>query len=184
MIVVKLGGSLLQADTLPNCLNKVGQNYQGRAVVIVPGGGPFADQVRLAQQQLKFDDYTAHCMALLAMQQMALLFKSQKQDFAIARSVPEIHQLLPQNKPVIWSPAIAELDLAGVPGSWDITSDSLAAWLAGKLNAKELVLVKSAEIDRRLSLQQLAKQGVIDLGFCGLVQDVAFKIRIINQDNF
>ena len=71
MIVVKLGGSLSQSDALVKCLNSVEQNYQGRAVVIVPGGGAFADQVRLTQQRWQFDDKTAHRMAILAMQQMA-----------------------------------------------------------------------------------------------------------------
>jgi aspartokinase-like uncharacterized kinase len=71
MIIVKLGGSLSRADTLIKCLNSVEQNYQGREVVIVPGGGAFADQVRLAQHHWQIDDKTAHNMAILAMQQMA-----------------------------------------------------------------------------------------------------------------
>ncbi|MGZ5028885.1 MAG: amino acid kinase family protein, partial [Methylobacter sp.] len=54
-IIIKLGGSLSRSDTLVNCLNTVEQNYRGRAVVIVPGGGAFADQVRLAQQHWQFD---------------------------------------------------------------------------------------------------------------------------------
>ena len=71
MIVIKLGGSLAYSKTLIDCLNKIQQRYQGRAVIIVPGGGAFADQVRRAQQHWQFDDITAHHMAILAMQQMA-----------------------------------------------------------------------------------------------------------------
>ena len=48
MIVIKLGGSLSQAETLVNCLDRLEQHYKNEAVVIVPGGGAFADQVRLA----------------------------------------------------------------------------------------------------------------------------------------
>ncbi|HEY8219198.1 MAG TPA: uridylate kinase, partial [Methylobacter sp.] len=83
LTVIKLGGSLSRTDALVNCLDAVEQNYQGRAVVIVPGGGAFADQVRLAQQHWQFDDNTAHHMALLAMQQMALMFKGLKPGFVI-----------------------------------------------------------------------------------------------------
>ena len=43
MIIIKLGGSLSRSDALVNCLNAVEKNYQGRAVVIVPGGGAFAN---------------------------------------------------------------------------------------------------------------------------------------------
>ena len=60
MIVIKLGGSLTHSKALINCLNKIELRYQGRAVIIVPGGGAFADQVRLAQQQWQFDEVTAH----------------------------------------------------------------------------------------------------------------------------
>jgi 5-(aminomethyl)-3-furanmethanol phosphate kinase len=184
MIVVKLGGSLSQSDTLVNCLNSVEQNYQGRAVVIVPGGGAFADQVRLAQQRWEFDDTTAHRMAILAMQQMALLIKGLKGDFSIARSVTDIRKQLNRHKIVIWSPDIVGLDNAAIQASWDITSDSLAAWLATALSASELILVKSAIIDASLSLQQLANQNIIDKGFCDLVRQATFKIQVINQQDF
>lgn len=184
MIIIKLGGSLSRSDVLVNCLNAVEKNYQGRAVVIVPGGGAFADQVRLAQQHWQFDDNTAHHMALLAMQQMALLFKGLKPDFAIADTVTAIQEQLDRQKTVIWSPGIIELDNAGIPASWDITSDSLAAWLAKTLSATELILIKSAAIDAGLSLNQLAEQHIVDKAFCDFVEQAAFKVRIINAQSW
>ena len=184
MIVVKLGGSLSKADTLVNCLNKLEQNYIDSAVVIVPGGGAFADQVRVAQQHWQFDDATAHKMAILAMQQMALLIKGLKSNFSIAYSVTDILKQAAQQKIVIWSPDIVELDNAAIKASWDISSDSLAAWLAGRLSARELVLVKSALIDKRLNLQQLTESGIIDQGFCDFVGQGGFKISIVNQQYF
>lgn len=180
MIIIKLGGSLSRTDTLVNCLNAVEKNYQGRAVVIVPGGGAFADQVRMAQQHWQFDDATAHQMAILAMQQMALMFKGLKPNFAIIHSVAAIQYPLDRQKTAIWSPDIIELDNAGIPASWDISSDSLAAWLAKTVSATELVLVKAATIDTSLSLHQLAKQHIVDKAFCDFVAKAAFKTRIIN----
>ena len=184
MIVVKLGGSLSQSDTLIKCLNSVAQNYADRAVVIVPGGGAFADQVRLAQHRWQFDDKTAHRMAILAMQQMALLITGLKGDFSIARSVADIQNQLHRQKIIIWSPDIVELDNAAIKASWDITSDSLAAWLAKALSATELILVKSAMIDASLSLRQLAKRDIVDQGFCDFVRQATFKIKVINQQDF
>ncbi|OYV21991.1 MAG: aspartate/glutamate/uridylate kinase [Methylococcaceae bacterium NSP1-1] len=184
MIIVKLGGSLSQSDTLVKCLNRVEQNYPDSAVVIVPGGGAFADQVRLAQHHWQFDDKTAHRMAILAMQQMALLFNGIKSNFTIANSLLDIQKQLHKQKIVIWSPDIVELDKAAIQASWDITSDSLAAWLAKALSARELVLVKSAIIDASLNLQQLANQNLVDKGFCDLVMQATFKIQVINQQNF
>ena len=184
MIVIKLGGSLAHSKTLINCFNKIQQRYQGRSVIIVPGGGAFADQVRLAQQQWQFDDITAHHMAILAMQQMALMFNGLVPHWPIATRLPELQLAKNLNKILIWSPNSAELDQAGIPATWDITSDSLAAWLAKQLSATELILVKSAVIDPKASLEQLAAQQIIDQGFCQQVQDGLFRIRVVNQQDF
>jgi aspartokinase-like uncharacterized kinase len=184
VIVIKLGGSLSKSDTLLSCLNRIEQAYQGRAVVIVPGGGAFADQVRVAQQHWSFDDKTAHAMAILAMQQMAFLFKGLKRHFVIAQSVSAVRELLRQQKIVIWSPDNTELDNAGIAASWEITSDSLAAWLATRLLASELILVKAAAIDVNLSLHELAEQAVVDSTFGDFVEQAAFKVQIVNADVF
>lgn len=180
MIIIKLGGSLSYSDALINSLNVVERVCQGKAVVIVPGGGAFADQVRLAQKHWQFDDPTAHHMALLAMRQMALMFKGLKPGFALAHTISEIQDQLNRQKTVIWSPDSAELDKASIPASWDITSDSLAAWLAKILSATELILIKSAAIDTNLSLRQLAERDIVDKAFCDFVAQAAFKIRIVN----
>ena len=123
-------------------------------------------------------------MAILAMQQMALLIKGLKSNFSIAYSVTDILKQAAPQKIVIWSPDIVELDNAAIKASWDISSDSLAVWLAGRLSARELVLVKSALIDNRLNLQQLTELGIIDQGFCDFVGQDGFKISIINQHDF
>jgi aspartokinase-like uncharacterized kinase len=172
MIVIKLGGSLAQSDMLVNCLHKLKQNYKTRSIVIVPGGGAFADQVRIAQQQFQFDDSTAHKMAILAVQQMAFLINGLNNT-----------SLIQQHKTVIWSPDIIELDNARIRPSWDITSDSLSAWVANTLSAKELILVKAATINKNYTLQQLAKANIIDQSFCDYVSHVNYKVTIINADN-
>lgn len=183
MIIVKLGGSLLQSGGLPGSLACLQQLAQGRVVVIVPGGGMFAEQVRLAQQQFQFDDGTAHDMALLAMQQMALMMASLLGHANLAHTVAEINPQHSLSGLWVWSPSLAELALAAIPTTWEISSDSLAAWLALRVNAKELVLVKSAPIDPRLSLQQLARQQIIDAAFCTMVAGAAVKIRIIHHQD-
>jgi aspartokinase-like uncharacterized kinase len=183
MIVIKLGGSLAGANTLLHCLNRVEQQYQGGAVVIVPGGGVFADQIRVMQQHWRINDDSAHAMAILAMQQMAWLFKGLKANFVMAHSIRAIQQHSIQ-KIVIWSPELHELNSANIPATWDVTSDSLAAWLANTLLADELILVKSAAINPEFSLQQLAERGIIDNAFCDSVANSTFNLRIINQQDF
>jgi len=182
MLVIKLGGSLESAKTLLHCLNRIEQQYHGQKVVIVTGGGAFANQVRITQQHWGFDDDCAHAMALLAMQQMAWVVKGLKADIELAHSVRAIQQS-PSNI-IVWSPDIDELNNAGIPATWDITSDSLAAWLANTLFADELLVIKSAAIDDTLSLAQLAEQGIVDKAFCECVANSAFTVRVINQQDF
>lgn len=184
MVIIKLGGSLAKSGALIDCLNTVDNRFQGRAVVIVPGGGDFADQVRLAQRRWRFDDGTAHRMAVLAMQQMALMCHGLKPHFAIAGPVRTLRELLNRQRPVIWLPEINELDSAGIPAGWEVTSDSLAAWLATALSADELILVKSARIDASLGLTRLAGEQAVDSAFCDFVAHATFKITIINQQDF
>src|SRR5262245_14143830 len=70
--VVKLGGSLADASELPAWTALLGRRH-AVGIVIVPGGGPFADQVRAAQGRWRFPDAIAHRMCVLAMEQFGLL---------------------------------------------------------------------------------------------------------------
>ena len=170
-------------ESLINCLKTIEQRNQHK-VVIVSGGGVFADQVRELQQHWQFDDKIAHQMAILAMQQMALLLKSRNPSFVLANTTSDIKQSLINHAVVIWSPDITELDLSEVKESWDVSSDSLAAWVATKLNANELILVKSAKIPDKINFQQMQKQGIVDLAFNEYTEKSTYKITLINQHCF
>jgi len=184
MVVIKLGGSLTQSGGLRECLDRIERRYRGRAAVIVPGGGAFADQVRLAQSVWRFDDGVAHRMALLAMQQTAWLLHGLKPQFAVVGSASALRERIGRNRTVIWSPDAAELERAGVRSGWDVTSDSLAAWLANTLSAGELILVKSAILDQVQDLAELARREVIDRAFCSFVSGSTYKISIVNKSDF
>jgi 5-(aminomethyl)-3-furanmethanol phosphate kinase len=163
--IVKLGGSLAAAGTLPRWLDVILAQGGGRAV-IVPGGGAFADGVRAAQQRLRFSDRTAHRMALLAMQQYALLIEELAPSLRACADERQIAVALAAGSVALWLPCqMVEADPA-IAESWDVTSDSLAAWLAGHVGATRLVLVKSAPApDTPLSPERLAALGLVDPAF-------------------
>lgn len=73
MRIIKLGGSLFHTPELKQWLELLDIASQNEGVIIVPGGGPFADQVRHAQRLHRFDDSAAHHMAILAMAQFGLM---------------------------------------------------------------------------------------------------------------
>jgi 5-(aminomethyl)-3-furanmethanol phosphate kinase len=158
--VVKLGGSLAQTSALAHWLAALATC--NRPLVIVPGGGVFADAVRSLQSQLSFDDVTAHHMALIAMQQYGLALLSMSDRLVFAETREAIFAALRAGKVACWNPL--PMSLADeIPKTWEMTSDSLAAWLAGKLEADNLLIVKSRDLpDDAITAAHLAKAGVVD----------------------
>ena len=162
--VVKLGGSLAQSRYLNRWLGILAGG--GGLVVIVPGGGPFADQVRVLQKRRRFDDATAHHMALLAMEQYGRMLAGLEPGLHPAASRAEIARARRARQTAVWMPTPMVLADSGIAASWDITSDSLAAWLAGKLKADRLVLVKSAALSASsVPATALTRRGIVDPAF-------------------
>jgi aspartokinase-like uncharacterized kinase len=178
MRVVKLGGSLLESGKLFECLNHIAT--QNQHTVVVCGGGIFANGVRHAQKKWLFDDVAAHEMAVLAMQQTAILCQNLQPKLVLVSKISEF-----KNHPLsIWSPNLAELNEAKIPASWEITSDSLAAWLAKKLKVHELIIVKSCEVDSTLSVTELTERFIVDSEFAGFVANAKFHLNVISATGF
>jgi len=165
IVVVKLGGSLATAGTLRPWLDAIHETGAGRCVV-VPGGGVFADAVRSAQRALVFSDAAAHAMALLAMEQYAHVVADLQPSWRLCAWAGDIEAALAEGRVAVWLPRAMIAADADVAASWDVTSDSLAAWLALRLRASHLVLVKSAPMPPPpLSASRLAELGLVDAAF-------------------
>ena len=75
-----------------------------------------------------------------------------------------------------WSPE-RMARAAGLPQSWDLTSDSLAAWLAAALGARNLVLVKHGRFAAEgVQPRELVERGVVDLLFPYFIKDKSFRV--------
>src|SRR5262245_16671636 len=101
--VVKLGGSLAFSDALRPWLKALA-GCAGH-VVVVPGGGPFADAVRVAQPKMGFDDRAAHHMALIAMEQYGRALVGLGENLILAGSVAAIERALRDGRVPVWAPA-------------------------------------------------------------------------------
>lgn len=141
-IVVKLGGSLAGSADLSTWLAAL--DGAKLPLVLVPGGGGFADCVRKMQSLMHYDDATAHHMALLAMQQYGLALAALWPRLNSVATPSAIRRALRLGQVPCWSPAGMAL-AAPLPRAWDVTSDTLAAWLAGALHADSLLLIKSVD---------------------------------------
>jgi len=168
--VVKLGGSLLAGEILPFLLTTLGGLATKYRLVVVPGGGPFADGVRRACSLHDPGASAAHWMAILAMDQHAHLLAGLLPTARLTTSPDEIAQvlaegLLPVLSPFRWLRAVDPL-----PHGWHVTSDSIAAWVAARLAARRLVVLKaldgvptaSGDVLAEVPLRSPALAGIVD----------------------
>ena len=183
MWVVKLGGSLIGSPALKGWLDTLVQFGDGK-VVIVPGGGLFADAVRAVQSKTGANDETAHQMAVVAMDQYATLMRGLNPELALASSELEIAECGWQHRAIVWRPSPMVLADEDLPQSWDLTSDSLAAWLANKLNAEHLLIVKSIASPAGSSVADLVANGTLDPCFPGYVSNKSFKTWLLCPNDY
>jgi 5-(aminomethyl)-3-furanmethanol phosphate kinase len=167
MWVVKLGGSLGESPCLKHWLETL-VTHGGDKVVIVPGGGQFADQVRRSQACWSTDNGTAHIMALLAMEQFGLLMTGICPGLVPVRDRPALRDALASGGTPVWLPSamVGTNDL--IPADWSVTSDSLSMWLTGILGAQGLLLVKSVALPHHVTDAYAAvSAGLVDEAFPG-----------------
>ncbi|RWM87436.1 MAG: hypothetical protein EOR84_29545 [Mesorhizobium sp.] len=168
--VVKLGGSTADAAEMAEWIAALAGS--SLPVVIVPGGGRFAEQVRETQIYMDFSDTAAHAMAILAMEQFAQIILDRDERLAPARSLEEMGRALDAGNVAVWLPSSLALPAPDIPASWDVTSDSLAAWLAGKLGANALLLIKqTGAFSGSDTIDSLAVRGIVDAGFAAMLPD-------------
>ncbi|MDR3543840.1 MAG: hypothetical protein P4L69_23230 [Desulfosporosinus sp.] len=169
-VIIKIGGSLVKQENgkILSKLGKILGDYASKhPILIVPGGGPFADTVRDYGEKLNLSDLTCHFMALLAMDQVAFLLKefipgSRLTDLSDPTSLFQIHSH-PVPQILLCSRYISLIPAEDLPRSWDVTSDSISAFLAKKLDAALLVLLKSTDIGPEV------KEPDVDGYFCKIL---------------
>lgn len=160
---MKLGGSLYRDPArLEEALAWLADEGARTPLVVVPGGGPYADAVRRRQQALGLDDETAHVAALEAMDRAAGWLTQTRR---IGMLVDDIKALDGAAAPVaVYAPARAFAADRTLPRSWATTSDTIALALAQTLDAPELTLVKSSP-PPSLAPAELAAAGFLDPAF-------------------
>ncbi|MEN8763675.1 MAG: amino acid kinase [Thiogranum sp.] len=184
MWVVKIGGSLAADELLPCWLDSL-SCYGGGEVVIVPGGGPFAEQVRISQRCWRIDDSAVHVMALLAMEQYGFMMSGIRNDLVPVECETDMLRVLKKAGVPIWLPTFMVSKEEDIEHSWDVTSDSLAAWLAWKIGASRLLLVKSVKLgDSKVTAEELSQQGIVDVAFPDYLRQGKFITMIVQQEHY
>ena len=142
LTVVKIGGGLGRGagdDALRNLCATLGELGRRHPLLVVPGGAGFADAVRAADRRFGLRSPTAHRMAILGMEQFGLLLSDLIPRAERRSDVAPVHA----GRTSVLLPAALSLD--ALPASWEVTSDSIAAWVAERAGAGRLVLVKDVD---------------------------------------
>ena len=176
-LVVKLGGSLSETGELKRWLALIAR--ASRPVIVVPGGGAFADAVRRAQAETRFSDAAAHRMAILAMHQTGLMLIAMQPRLIGVETRAQMRAALHAGRIAVWLPLrMCDRD-DSIPQDWSITSDGLAARLAETLKACAVCLIKSRCCDCTMSIDRLAREGIADPQFAAIVTRAGLIWRVI-----
>lgn len=175
--MIKLGGSLAESGQLAAIVPIVAGARV--PVVVVPGGGTFAEAVRVAQADLGFSDAVAHHMAILAMHQTGYMLAGLNKRFAPVDSMGGIRRSLAEGGIPVWLPwKLSEHDET-IPADWSVTSDGLAARLAERLQRAPVVLVKSCTLPTAKALDRLVLAGAVDPTFVAIVERAELPWRVL-----
>jgi aspartokinase-like uncharacterized kinase len=146
--VVKVGGGLLaKAGAFELVIEALTAFRPGRRLVIVPGGGPFADAVRQMFKRVRIGDDAAHWMAVLGMDQYGIALAARIPDATLVDTAAGVTAALEAGRLPVLAPYRWLRAADPLPHSWEVTSDSIAAWVAGALAARRVVLIKPATWD-------------------------------------
>ncbi len=145
--VFKIGGKILEDYKNFECtisqLKKLYEDNTLQKIIIIPGGGSYANFIRSIDKNLVLGDDLAHWMAIFSMnyngKDLNRLFPDLEcvDDFKSIQSAKRIFCIfLPYNY-------LRKKD--ELPHNWDVTSDSIAIYIANRLNLNECYLIKDIE---------------------------------------
>ena len=139
-VVLKIGGSLIKEAKalMVQLVQEFEEEKTSVSALIVPGGGMFADTVRKADKTFGLSPDAAHWMAVLGMEQYACYLLDKTGALAV-----DSLQDLPYGLRVFLPFKLLKAE-DPLPHSWDITSDTIAAWIAKRIGAR---FVKATNVD-------------------------------------
>jgi hypothetical protein len=144
--VVKVGGSLaFYPEKLKVLCIKLSEISKKHRIIVVPGGGEFADVVRCMDQVFSLSCSASHRMAILGMDQYGLLLSDLMPNSATVNKLEEIKCFLDSDGLPVFLPSTLLLSEDPLENSWDVTSDSIAVYIASRLQAAKVLLITDVD---------------------------------------
>jgi 5-(aminomethyl)-3-furanmethanol phosphate kinase len=187
--VLKIGGSLSRGLALSDLCREISRLSKRHSLLVVPGGGKFADQVREAYRQYKLNETSAHCMALLAMDQYGYILNELIENSCLTLDLTAAREAAESSRTAILLPSTIVIRSDPLPHSWRVTSDTIAAWVAQLIGSPRLVLLKNVDglmtsgkkLIAEISAEKLAEhQGGVDEYLSHFLSSAQIETWVIN----
>jgi aspartokinase-like uncharacterized kinase len=145
--VIKIGGNILvnhlgSAGPLFKTISELGRHHR---LIVTPGGGSLADEVRRMYAKFNLSESTAHNMAILAIDQMAFMISQFLERSQIVFDPSDARRTTKGHQVAIIAPFRLMHNRDPLPHSWSVTSDSVAAYIARTMRAEKLILLKDVD---------------------------------------
>jgi len=140
MHLIKIGGSLTYS--VKELLNELKNTDE--EIIIIPGGGDFANVVRNLYEKTELDETGAHKIATVCTDLIGMYF-SEVSGIKTADNLFDAKRILKDEGIVIVLPSKIVLSTDELPHSWDVTSDSIAAYVAKLLNLNSLIIATDVD---------------------------------------
>ena len=168
-VVVKVGGSLLDWPELPARLSAYLEGRRGDRIVLVAGGGRFADALRDLDRGHAIGEARSHALALRVLDVTAHLLAALLPGSCVIDDLAGLDPAWSGGRLPILAPRrfLDDDDRSPdpLPHAWTTTTDSIAARLAVRLDVRELALLKSAPLPSGCDRDQAAHLGLVDPEF-------------------
>ncbi|QDV20072.1 Amino acid kinase family protein [Gimesia panareensis] len=165
--VIKVGGSLFDLPDLGDRLTGLLAQLNGSRPLLISGGGRAADVVRDWDRIHRLGETAAHWLAIQSLALNDRLLCELLAETRLVSSIESAQEVWHQNQiPVLsayeyltQSPSARRTELSA---SWDVTSDSIAAWITLTWPADELILLKSVDLPDAVTTDDLSPRGLVD----------------------
>lgn len=177
MWVLKIGGSWITNPKLKTLIRRLEKKKKGK-IIIVAGGGCFADSVRFAFKKTKMSEKLANTLALKSTEIFCSYLKDINKKLYLTTD-----KRFKDNSLNVWLPSVILSNEKSFKRNWDSTSDSVAAWLSDKIKADGLVFIKSLKKFEKINkLADLQKKNIIDKNTSTYLKSFKGEIKITGLD--